>query len=292
MFPIKKAARRPLLHVVIGCGGVGSWLLPLMARSVSDKNLFPDGSKLVLVDGDTLEPHNLERQVFDLSALGTKKSAASLTTLTAALRTTTYNEDLPSGGGGACLPVTVEAVERYFESDVAATIFAKAATFGGVVIWVAADNHTARFCALLEAEKLHLSGVPTLLVSAANELESAEAWVYNPALFADGLHPLRLWPEIQRAAEDGDVHDPLHACTGAAAEERAPQLALSNYLAAGLAMRLVRTYTTDYPFTDAADNSRLNGGEESLNLPVRLRVNSYRGFADRGRDLLAPPPAV
>lgn len=53
--------------VVIGAGGIGSWLCPALARMLEFR---APGSGLVIVDGDNYEPKNLERQVF--SQIGNK----------------------------------------------------------------------------------------------------------------------------------------------------------------------------------------------------------------------------
>lgn len=43
--------------VVLGCGGTGSWLIPKIVKTMNDlhrKNILRDKSKLILVDGDTV----------------------------------------------------------------------------------------------------------------------------------------------------------------------------------------------------------------------------------------------
>jgi molybdopterin/thiamine biosynthesis adenylyltransferase len=52
---------------VIGCGGVGSWLVPKLVRLKKE---------LTLVDGDKLEHKNLDRQLFEESDIGRFKSEA------------------------------------------------------------------------------------------------------------------------------------------------------------------------------------------------------------------------
>lgn len=47
--------------VVIGCGGIGGWLLTGLAHFLEYRS---PGSALILVDGDVFEPKNLERQDF------------------------------------------------------------------------------------------------------------------------------------------------------------------------------------------------------------------------------------
>jgi len=55
--------------VVIGAGGIGSWLTPALTRMLEYR---APGSGLLIVDGDTYEPKNLERQTF--SSMGNKAS--------------------------------------------------------------------------------------------------------------------------------------------------------------------------------------------------------------------------
>lgn len=56
-------------HIVIGCGGVGSWLVPKLIR------LEPPDS-ILLMDGDAFEEKNLDRQLFSREFVGTNKAAA------------------------------------------------------------------------------------------------------------------------------------------------------------------------------------------------------------------------
>jgi molybdopterin/thiamine biosynthesis adenylyltransferase len=54
--------------VLIGCGGIGSQLLPPLVRYLANR---PEPrSLLVLVDGDVFEPSNRSRQLFPDASLG------------------------------------------------------------------------------------------------------------------------------------------------------------------------------------------------------------------------------
>jgi molybdopterin/thiamine biosynthesis adenylyltransferase len=63
----------PKRVVVIGAGGIGSWLSAGLVRMLEWK--FP-GSALIIVDGDNYEQRNLERQ--DFSSVGNKASVKAL----------------------------------------------------------------------------------------------------------------------------------------------------------------------------------------------------------------------
>lgn len=55
--------------IIIGCGGVGSWLAASMVKLVSPENVL-------LIDGDRLEKKNLDRQLFDESDIDDFKASA------------------------------------------------------------------------------------------------------------------------------------------------------------------------------------------------------------------------
>ena len=60
--------------VLVGCGGIGSQLLPPLVRYLSNR---PEPrSLLVLVDGDVFEPGNRSRQACSNSDLGSNKAEA------------------------------------------------------------------------------------------------------------------------------------------------------------------------------------------------------------------------
>ncbi|MDV7396813.1 hypothetical protein RZS08_35775, partial [Arthrospira platensis SPKY1] len=58
--------------IIVGAGGVTSYLLPPLIRS-----FFTSG---VLIDGDTLEERNIDRQLFDQTFIGHGKAPALLAT--------------------------------------------------------------------------------------------------------------------------------------------------------------------------------------------------------------------
>jgi ThiF family len=54
---------------IIGCGGVGSWLVPALTKLIDIENLW-------LIDGDRLESKNLDRQLFNNTDIGKYKAEA------------------------------------------------------------------------------------------------------------------------------------------------------------------------------------------------------------------------
>ena len=53
--------------ILIGCGGTGSYLAPPLARFLK---AFKFAGELILADGDSYEPSNLDRQSFNLDLIG------------------------------------------------------------------------------------------------------------------------------------------------------------------------------------------------------------------------------
>lgn len=125
---------------VIGCGGIGSWLLGPLARF-----LAADGfaGELHLWDGDRVAPENEARQAFGPAALGRPKAQA----LAEALR-------------AAHPALCIEAHADYVSPENVRDVFAERAYVLGCV-----DNHPAR--ALLDREACRFRDL--CLLSAGNE---------------------------------------------------------------------------------------------------------------------------
>ncbi len=93
-------------HLVIGAGGVNSWLIAKLVRAAP-------GEYVRILDGDRLEERNLDRQLFDFSDIGKLKAEA----LAIKYRVDWQGDFFTSG------------TLRLEESD---------------LLWVGVDNHSAR----------------------------------------------------------------------------------------------------------------------------------------------------
>lgn len=71
--------------IIIGCGGVGSWLVPVITRLLNREDT------ITLIDGDKLEAKNLDRQLFDASDIGEYKAQALATRYGCEFRNSWYN---------------------------------------------------------------------------------------------------------------------------------------------------------------------------------------------------------
>lgn len=194
-------------NVIIGCGGVGTWLLPSL------KLLVP-GEKIVLVDGDTIEKKNLDRQLFDQTAIGKNKADA--------LAARFECESLPTWFHCGTMALDREDM-----------------------LLVCVDNHKARAEALTACD---LGGATAIV--AANETQSSEAYVYRPE-WRDHpkLDPRIYYPEIL-TDKSGDPMAARIGCVGEA-QKYTPQLVTANQMAAALAMHLYVVWAQEVKTLDS-----------------------------------------
>ena len=186
---------------LIGCGGVGSYLLPALLKT------FPIGH-LHLWDGDRFEERNIDRQLFGSAFLGVNKAEALMNT---------YVADVQGGPKpGAVAPHT-----SYF------THGSWSFTPGDLIV-VAVDNHAARRAVLAHADQDNLT-----VVLAMNEYTESQAILYNPKWSGTKLDPRVRYPLI--LTDESDDPTRPRGCTGEV-QQAHPQLALANAISAQLAL--------------------------------------------------------
>lgn len=178
---------------IIGCGGVGSWLAPALT-------LLTSPGLVTLIDADTLEEKNLDRQLFSANDLGKSKAEALAERYRCNFKSEWFCEGL-----------------MRFESE----------------DWIIScvDNHLARRAALGECDRYQCRGI-----FAANETHSAEAYFYQPEWKGTPLDPRVYFPDIL-TDRSNDPRQRVIGCTGEVQREN-PQLVTSNSLAASLAGHL------------------------------------------------------
>jgi hypothetical protein len=197
--------------VVIGCGGVGSYMLPTLLRTVRDHANPAASPSVILYDGDTLETRNMERQLFGDSDVGKNKAEALLE------RNIGYYPNLKSKPefftGGEEFPA-------------------------GTILISCVDNHPGRKRVL---ECCDRNG--NMAILCGNGYTDAEAMFYRPAWKGLPTDPRVKFPEIE-TAEGGDPLAP-EGCTGAA-QAAAPQLAVANFMAAAYGLHLLWFWTQEF----------------------------------------------
>jgi ThiF family protein len=185
-------------HLIIGSGGITSWLVPLL------KHTLPNEDEVTIADGDQLEPKNLDRQMFSVDHLGWNKAQA-----------------LAQVHGTAFYPAYMTPGCDLITGDINQFSF----------IWCAADNHPARKYTLELADQL----VARWAIIGGNEYTDSEAYAYTNAWQGTAGDPRVYYPEILED-KTGDPLSPW-ACQGTA-QVANRQLALANYLAAGYMVHL------------------------------------------------------
>jgi hypothetical protein len=192
-------------NYIVGCGGIGAWLAHVLVRQLKS-----DEHSLVLIDGDTVETKNLNRQFFSEADVDTTKVAA----LAAKLRVLE-----PS--------MTIEEHPEYLADA--------SELQDGSNLFVCVDNHPARALCLSLSDEFNVN-----CYLAGNEYFTAEAMFYLPAWRNTALDPRIYYPEIlQDQTNDPRFPD---SCTGEA-QNAAPQLATANFTAANFVMDLFTWWT-------------------------------------------------
>jgi molybdopterin/thiamine biosynthesis adenylyltransferase len=143
----------------IGAGGVASYLLPVLQRSVTSTD------EIVIMDGDKLEERNLERQLFRADQIGEYKARALADMIGA------------------------ESINAYLTAQTDLPLSADAGEWDWLFVMV--DNHKARRLALNLADR---KGFRVLV--GANEHTDAQGYYYSPHMLGGGGDPRVRWPEI------------------------------------------------------------------------------------------------
>lgn len=178
---------------IIGAGGVGSWLTPAMCMLVEPHNV-------VVVDGDTLEQKNLNRQLFTTADIGKNKADA------------------------LAEKYECHAIPKWY-------------SHGGLEIlaedWllVGVDNNAGRLAVLETCDSVECGAI-----FGANEVTSAEAYYYEQSFLSSVHDPRVYYPEIITDKSD----DPRHAAIGCTGEVQRNnrQLVTANFMAAALIQHL------------------------------------------------------
>jgi molybdopterin/thiamine biosynthesis adenylyltransferase len=202
--------------ILVGAGGVTSYLIAPLVKLLQFKF---DGPQLIIFDGDSLEPRNLERQLFQKNQIGQNKAEALADYVQSTLG---YSK--------------VSAVPEYLHQS------SDLRSDSVQLILCAVDNHPARRTCLSMADFV---GCPAIL--AGNEYTDAEAYIYLPEWKDSPQDPRVYFPEILTDERDNPLA--RNACTGAATQA-APQLCVANYMAAGYMLHLLWFWTMEFQKVD------------------------------------------
>ena len=200
------------MNYLIGCGGVGSALVPSFC-------LLKSPADITLIDGDTIERKNLNRQMFDAGQIGKNKALA-----------------LASKFGCHALPEWFSRGKlRLYRTD-----------------WLLClvDNHRTRLEAIEVCDEHGCQAI-----FAANEMHSAEAYYYRRAWKGTPRDPRVYYPELL-TDHSGDPRAAAIGCTGEV-QENNRQLVSANLMAAALAEHLFVLWHLKAPRMDRETVERL-----------------------------------
>src|SRR5580704_306574 len=194
------------MNYIIGCGGVGSAIVPSFC-------LLKPPQDVTLIDGDKIEPRNLNRQLFDSRQVGMNKAQA----LAARYRCQAIPEWFARGK------------IRHQRND-----------------WLIClvDNHRTRLEALEVCDE---SGCQAIF--AANETHSSEAYYYRRPWKGTSRDPRIYYPEIAND-RSGDPRATSIGCTGEVVTNNR-QLVSANLMAAALAEHLYVLWNMKAPRMDS-----------------------------------------
>ncbi len=192
---------------LIGCGGVGSAILPSLC-------LLKSPAEITLIDGDTLETKNLNRQLFQATDVGRNKAQA--------LAARYHCPFLPEWFARGKL--------RHQRHD-----------------WLLClvDNHRTRREALEVCDDCGCQAI-----FAANETHSSEAYYYRRTWKGTNRDPRVYYPEINHDTS-GDPRSAAIGCTGEV-QTNNRQLVSANLMAAALAEHLLVLWQFKAPRMDPA----------------------------------------
>lgn len=190
---------------IIGVGGVGSWLSQTLVRLASNPK------NVCLVDGDTLEEKNLDRQLFSTEAIGKNKAEAMGEMLSCVCYPEWFSPTMADFGHRDWLMCCV-------------------------------DNNPGRKAVLQACDMFGCSAI-----LASNETHSSEAYVYQPGWKG---HPA-LDPRIKYAPkiETDSSGNPQAASIGCTGEAQIAnrQLVTANVMAAAMAAHLFVLWAMESP---------------------------------------------
>lgn len=224
--------------IIVGAGGIGGWLGRLA------KKTFPKVTDIDVYDADRWEKHNVDRQF--VSKIGEFKAD-------------TLVADLGVG----------KAVNEWFNAMAFAPFMQPVE--GERLIFACVDNHPAR-CQVLDAIDQGQDNSKDYAIICGNEYTSASACIYKRDFYGSRRDPRVRYPEML----NDHSGDPSSPCTGQAAE-KAPQLATSNYMAAGFGIWLAWYWLNVY--------SKLNVEAAQLASPIEVMSSNCGMSVTRLQDL-------
>lgn len=209
--------RIPKHSVFIGCGGIASYLAPLIVRLQVAR--YKNETRVTLIDGDKLTRRNLERQQFAETIWRDQPHIYKAQALAVELHSMFPN-------------IVITDICEFLGQHNQTKIKEHLAATTDLFMFCCADNHAARRFSIATAET-----APAPIIIAANETESSEAYYWRPGKRAAYIpDPRQYYPDIQTSV-DGDPLNVAH-CNDLDTLSTTPQTAIANFNAAAHAASL------------------------------------------------------
>lgn len=211
--------------LLIGAGGTGTHLLPALSRLLAYHPAAP--KRLIVMDGDTYEPHNAERQLGYMP--DTNKAAAAVDFLI----TPDIRERLE-----------VVAEPKYADTYNVGVLLAEHRRSGTelpFIVLCAVDNHATRKMVL---DMLDQSEMPYLYISPGNDFDTGRVLVFGRTERKEPIcaDPREVYPDIGNPTD----RRPSNNRRGCFEEqESTPQLITANAMAATLTLHFLECFLSE-----------------------------------------------
>lgn len=223
----------------VGAGGGASYLLPVFIRAIQNEERI---QTLTIIDRDTLEKRNVERQLYEFKDVGKGKAEV-------------LAESLREWGTIPIIPLT-----EWF------SLLTPIQPHSFIICL--ADNHVARHAVLKLCDATN-----SCAVIGGNEQWSADAYYYNPTFKGSMADPRIRYPEILTDLSDDPTRPP---CNDGPALEISPQSAHANAISASFCMQLIQLYLLCIQDYDLSNEELCNAMPiEYSNTKTRITTTRY-----------------
>lgn len=156
--------------IIVGCGGNGAYLVPLIARFISQSpSEIIQGINITLVDGDVIEEKNILRQNFIPSEKGANKAEALAERCNRAFG------------------MNIRAIPEFFDEKKIASILNSGGRYGygGKIIIGCVDRHEVRNLISQHIKTIYKNNgyydpASTVYIDVGNELEAGQLFISGP----------------------------------------------------------------------------------------------------------------
>lgn len=158
--------------VIIGCGGTGSRLLPMISQLMSRGKWNDMMPTITLIDGDEVEVKNLTRQNFILDDVGRNKAECLAERYGSAF-------EIPTVCINKYVPHSAETLINWISTEIPDGMV-RLITRRPAVIFLCVDNMKIRYNIIQSLlNDTHSSGIEHLIVDAGNENTFGQARVFS-----------------------------------------------------------------------------------------------------------------